>query len=94
MFGKGVYFADMVSKSGQFGFAFLCKDHFSIDDLANYCFATREQLEGLILICEIALGNMFQCFKATTLSADTLSKDTKSTKGCGQTIPNPKGTSD
>lgn len=42
MFGKGVYFADMVSKS------------------ANYCCVKRdsENKEGLLLLCEVALGNM------------------------------------
>jgi len=40
MFGKGVYFADMVTKSG------------------NYCFASRENNIGLMLLCEVALGSM------------------------------------
>jgi len=40
MFGKGIYFADMVSKS------------------ANYCFAQRNNPYGLLLLCEVALGNM------------------------------------
>ena len=39
MFGKGVYFADMVSKS------------------ANYC-STSHDHTALILLCEVALGNM------------------------------------
>ncbi|CAF0764637.1 unnamed protein product [Rotaria sordida] len=72
MFGKGVYFADMVSKS------------------ANYCFTSKQSPEGLMLLCEVALGNMYECYKATTLSASTLPKGTHSTKGCGTTIPNPK----
>lgn len=38
MFGKGVYFADMVSKS------------------ANYCGTSRENPDGLILLCDVALG--------------------------------------
>jgi len=38
MFGKGVYFADVPSKS------------------ANYCKATPENSEGLLLLCEVALG--------------------------------------
>lgn len=38
MFGKGVYFADMVTKS------------------ANYCFTSRENNTGLMLLCEVALG--------------------------------------
>ena len=40
MFGKGVYFADMVSKS------------------ANYCFTNRDNPMALMLLCEVALGNM------------------------------------
>ena len=40
MFGKGIYFADMVSKS------------------ANYCFASRSNPRGLLLLCEVALGSM------------------------------------
>ncbi|CAF0799278.1 unnamed protein product [Adineta ricciae] len=72
MFGKGVYFADMASKS------------------ANYCFANRETSEGLMLLCEVALGKMHECYHATTFSASTLPKGTQSTKGCGQTIPDPK----
>ncbi|CAF2081479.1 unnamed protein product [Rotaria magnacalcarata] len=72
MFGKGVYFADMVSKS------------------ANYCFAKRDTPEGLMLLCEVALGQMYECYNAKSLSAETLPTDTQSTKGCGQTIPDPK----
>ncbi|UJR16964.1 hypothetical protein I4U23_003862 [Adineta vaga] len=72
MFGKGVYFADMVSKS------------------ANYCFAKRESPEGLMLLCEVALGKIHECYHATKFSADTLPNGTQSTKGCGQTIPDPK----
>ena len=40
MFGKGVYFADMVSKS------------------ANYCCTSRSNDTGLLLLCDVALGNM------------------------------------
>lgn len=40
MFGKGIYFADMVSKS------------------ANYCHAFQGDPVGLILLGEVALGNM------------------------------------
>lgn len=39
MFGKGIYFADIVSKS------------------ANYCFTDRNNNTGLMLLCEVALGN-------------------------------------
>jgi poly [ADP-ribose] polymerase len=40
MFGKGIYFADMVSKS------------------ANYCCTSPSDPVGLLLLCEVALGNM------------------------------------
>jgi poly [ADP-ribose] polymerase len=40
MFGKGVYFADMSSKS------------------ANYCFTSKENNTGILLLCEVALGDM------------------------------------
>ena len=36
-FGKGVYFADMCSKS------------------ANYCFASRANNEGLLILCDVSL---------------------------------------
>ncbi|CAF1122800.1 unnamed protein product, partial [Rotaria sordida] len=65
MFGKGVYFADMVSKSG-------------------------DAPEGLMLLCEVALGRMYECYKSTSLSVDTLPKGAQSTKDCGQTTSDPK----
>uniref|UniRef100_A0ACD5Y7R3 Uncharacterized protein n=1 Tax=Avena sativa TaxID=4498 RepID=A0ACD5Y7R3_AVESA len=40
MFGKGVYFADMFSKS------------------ANYCHASETSRSGVLLLCEVALGDM------------------------------------
>lgn len=40
MFGKGVYFADMVSKS------------------ANYCHTSQAEPVGLVLLADVALGNM------------------------------------
>lgn len=38
MFGKGVYFADMCSKS------------------ANYCFTSPENNTGVLILCDVALG--------------------------------------
>ena len=46
MFGKGVYFADMSSKS------------------ANYCFASRDNREGVMLLSEVALGDMHELLHA------------------------------
>lgn len=40
MFGKGIYFADMVSKS------------------ANYCCTNSVDKTGLMLLCEVALGDV------------------------------------
>lgn len=40
MFGKGIYFADMVSKS------------------ANYCCTTPQNSTGLLLLCDVALGDV------------------------------------
>lgn len=68
MFGKGVYFADMVTKS------------------ANYCFTSKENNTGLILLCEVALGNVNEKFYADYY-ANLLPEGKQSTKGCGKTAP-------
>ncbi len=44
-----------------------------------------------MLLCEVALGKMYECYQATNMSASTLPPGTHSTKGCGSTMPNPKG---
>lgn len=92
MFGKGVYFADMVSKSGKLHFPLQSAGYINsfIDDSANYCQITREAPEGLMLLCEVALGKMYECYKSTNLSGDTLPNGTHSAKGCGQTAPDSK----
>lgn len=70
MFGKGIYFADMVSKS------------------ANYCFTSPTQPTGLMLLSEVALGDMHELTKASFV---TKVPDGKfSVKGVGKTIPNPE----
>ncbi|XP_015905650.1 poly [ADP-ribose] polymerase 1 [Parasteatoda tepidariorum] len=69
MFGKGVYFADMVSKS------------------ANYCYTSQQSSTGLLLLCEVALGNMYE--KLNSEYVTKLPKDKHSTKGLGQTVPDP-----
>ena len=43
MFGKGVYFANMVSKS------------------ANYCFTNPSDNIGVLMLCEVALGDTYNC---------------------------------
>lgn len=44
-----------------------------------------------MLLCQVALGQMHECTVAKSFSADTLPFGTHSIKGCGQTIPDPKG---
>ena len=68
MFGKGVYFADMVTKS------------------ANYCFTNRDNNVGLMLLCEVALGDCNEKFYADYY-ANLLPPGKSSTKGCGKTAP-------
>uniref|UniRef100_A0A158R496 Poly [ADP-ribose] polymerase n=1 Tax=Syphacia muris TaxID=451379 RepID=A0A158R496_9BILA len=70
MFGKGIYFADMVSKS------------------ANYCHVSDGR--GLLLLCEVALGEMQEEKKANYIKK--LKKGKSSCKGLGKTVPNPQKT--
>ena len=56
MFGKGVYFADMVTKS------------------ANYCFATKTKNTGLLMLCEVVLGNQHELLQADCNLHDTIPK--------------------
>lgn len=73
MFDKGVYFADISSKS------------------ANYCFATSKSKTGLLLLGEVALGDMQEMTRHDYHAASTMSKAGKqSVKGIGRTQPNPK----
>ncbi|XP_055949557.1 poly [ADP-ribose] polymerase 1-like [Argiope bruennichi] len=69
MFGKGVYFADMVSKS------------------ANYCFTSKKNNTGLLLLCEVALGDMYERTKAEFV--EKLPSKKHSTLGMGMTVPDP-----
>lgn len=70
MFGKGIYFADMVSKS------------------ANYCMTSPVNPYGLLLLCEVALGDMYERTKADYI--EKLPPGKHSTKGIGLTTPDPK----
>lgn len=70
MFGKGVYFADMSSKS------------------ANYCFTSRESSTGILLLCEVALGEMNEKLHADYY-AGNLPPGKHSTKGIGRFAPSP-----
>ncbi|XP_018335477.1 poly [ADP-ribose] polymerase [Agrilus planipennis] len=69
MFGKGIYFADMVSKS------------------ANYCCASSTNSAGLLLLCEVALGEMYE--RTTAKYIEKLPKGKHSCKGVGKTYPDP-----
>eukprot|EP00268_Persea_americana_P066226 TRINITY_DN8966_c1_g1_i2.p1 TRINITY_DN8966_c1_g1~~TRINITY_DN8966_c1_g1_i2.p1 ORF type:complete len:157 (-),score=31.03 TRINITY_DN8966_c1_g1_i2:385-855(-) len=68
MFGKGVYFADMFSKS------------------ANYCYSTTASRDGVLLLCEVALGDMSELL-LSNYNADQLPEGKLSTKGVGVTAP-------
>ncbi|CAK1604001.1 unnamed protein product [Parnassius mnemosyne] len=69
MFGKGIYFADMVSKS------------------ANYCCTNKNNPVGVMLLCEVALGDMKECTAADYITK--LPSGKHSTWGVGRTQPDP-----
>ncbi len=66
---KGVYFADMVSKS------------------ANYCYSTENNPTGLILMCDVSLGNMLECRTAQNITK--LPDDKHSVFAKGRIFPDP-----
>lgn len=70
MFGKGIYFADMVSKS------------------ANYCCTSNADPTGLLLLSEVALGDMLECTAAKFITK--LPDGKHSCFGRGRTMPDPK----
>ncbi|XP_048499881.2 poly [ADP-ribose] polymerase 1 isoform X2 [Beta vulgaris subsp. vulgaris] len=67
MFGKGVYFADLVSKSAQ------------------YCYTDRKNPVGLMLLSEVALGQVHELKKAQYMEKPPRGKH--STKGLGKKVP-------
>lgn len=67
MFGKGVYFADLVSKSAQ------------------YCYTDKKNPVGLMLLSEVALGEIYELKKAKYM--DKPPKGKHSTKGLGKKVP-------
>ncbi|XP_053681345.1 poly [ADP-ribose] polymerase [Anopheles nili] len=71
MFGKGIYFADMVTKS------------------ANYCCTNSIDSTGLMLLCEVALGDMQEYSQAHYVKK--LPSGKHSVKGVGRTQPDPSG---
>lgn len=70
LFGKGIYFAEAVSKS------------------ATYCYAKTSNNEGLLLLCEVALGNPQEYFQPTCVTS--LPDGKHSVKGCGAIMTDPK----
>ena len=70
MFGKGVYFADMASKS------------------ANYCFTSRQQPTGILLLAEVSLGEERELL-SSDYHANNLPAGKHSTKGLGLNAPDP-----
>ena len=74
MFGKGLYFADMVSKS------------------ANYCFASRDAPTGVLLLCDVALGEPHELIASQYEAAErSKARGKHSTWGVGKTCPDPAG---
>ncbi|CAL1383211.1 unnamed protein product [Linum trigynum] len=67
MFGKGIYFADLVSKSAQ------------------YCFTDRKNPVGLMLLSEVALGEVYELKKSKYMDKPPEGKH--STKGLGKKVP-------
>ncbi|XWS36401.1 hypothetical protein CRYUN_Cryun20dG0082500 [Craigia yunnanensis] len=67
MFGKGIYFADLVSKSTQ------------------YCYTDRKNPVCLMLVSEVALGEVYELTKAKYI--EKLPKGKHSTKGIGKKEP-------
>eukprot|EP01084_Bolivina_argentea_P316272 548167_1 len=55
---------------------------------ANFCFTSPENTVGLILLCEVALGDMNELLHVD-YCANNLPQGKLSTKGCGITTPNP-----
>ena len=56
---------------------------------ANYCFATKTKPSGLLLMCEVALGEQNELLQAN-YRADKLPKGKQSVKGVGRVAPDEK----
>ncbi|CAM6068813.1 unnamed protein product [Sphagnum tenellum] len=67
MFGKGLYFADLVSKSAQ------------------YCYTTKTSPTGLLLLSEVALGDIHELKSAKYMEKPA--RGSHSTKGLGKMKP-------
>lgn len=69
MFGKGIYFADVVSKA------------------ANYCLMNRTNNVGLMLLCEVALGQHQDLYFANNNVTGLPNQQHQSVRACGATFP-------
>jgi len=71
MFGKGIYLADVSTKS------------------ANYCMTSASGGTGLLLLCEVELGNpMYELLNADSSAGQKcLEQGSIATLGVGQTVP-------
>ena len=56
---------------------------------ANYCSTNRTNNTGLLLLCDVALGNTYEATKAEYV--EKLAAGFHSTKGVGRTAPDPAG---
>ncbi len=54
---------------------------------ANYCFANKNNPFGILLLCEVALGEMHELTEAEYITK--LPRGKHSTKGVGKTHPDP-----
>jgi poly [ADP-ribose] polymerase len=64
--------------------------YFVVSKSSNYCFASRDNPYGLLILCQVALGDVIEYANAS-YDADRPVKAGKghSTKGLGATIPDP-----
>jgi poly [ADP-ribose] polymerase len=59
---------------------------------ANYCYASNSNSTGLLLLCDVALGQEEEMYDANYDADKVVKRAGKhSTKGCGATCPDPSG---